>query len=165
MKTLFTIFELFVLIGRVFGIAVGCLIGYLVFDIFGLVGGGILGLLIGGYLGKLPGNRSIVAAHLSFKDKTNEDLRAELHQPDCELPNYILLELNYRGADIISEFPIVLDLLEDPDPGKRRKGVAAITSVFPELANQVPGYRPTDTVDECKRKARILRDKMKRKDS
>ncbi len=157
MRSLFTIFELFELIGPALGTAVGCIGGHYIFGPVGLVVGGILGLLLGIFLGKVPGNRSIVAIHREFMGKSDDDLRADLHHPECKYPNFTLLELNYRGADISSELPVVLDMLESPDLKRRRAGVAAITSAFPDMADKVPDYRPTDTVDECKRKIRVLR--------
>jgi len=158
MRPLFTIFDLLQLMGPVLGTAAGCAGGYCLFGTVGLVVGGILGLFIGKFLGNLSGNMSILAVHRQFTGKSDDVLRAELHRPECEYPNFILLELNYRGADVSSELPVVLDMLESPDRALRQKGVAAITSAFPDMARKLPDYRPSEPVDECRKKVRVVRD-------
>jgi hypothetical protein len=157
MKSLFTIFELFELIGVGLGTALGSIAGFRVFGLVGLVVGGVLGFLFGVFLGKLPANLTVLSICREFRGKSDDELREALHRSDCNYPNFILLELNYRGGDISSELPVVLDMLESPDLRRRRAGVAAITSAFPDVAAKVPDYRPGDSVEECRRKIRVLR--------
>jgi len=157
MRSLFTIFDAFWRIIPALGIVLGGLAGHRLFGPIGLVIGAILGLIIGSFLGKLPGNRMLIAIHRELKDKSDDDLRASLRSPDCKYPNITLLELNRRGVNISSELPVVLDMLEAEDIERRRKGVAAITSAFPGIADKVSDYKPTDTVDECRKKIQVLR--------
>ena len=56
--------------------------------------------------------------------------------------------------------PVVLDMLESDDVERRRFGVAAITSAFPEAAARVPDYNPDGTTEECREKIRVLREKQ-----
>jgi len=39
-----------------------------------------------------------------------------------------------------------------------KSDVAAITSAFPDMARKLPDYRPSEPVDECRKKVRVVRD-------
>jgi hypothetical protein len=155
----FTLFHLFVLLGIGTGLALGIAGGA---KLFGF-GGGVVGALAGGYAGFIIGRlpelwvmRSLARRLIS---KPSGELRAYLRQPDCLIPNIVLLELERRGEDISQELGVVLDLLVSEDATRRGHGWAALDSAFPEHARQIPDYRVGDTVEDCRRKTERLRNK------
>lgn len=86
------------------------------------------------------------------------ELRDNLRSPKCLIPNLILLELHRRGEEIRSELPLVVDLLVAEEPYRRRMGLAALNSAFPELSALIPDYNVNDSIDELRRKTIKLRE-------
>lgn len=154
---MFTIFHVLTLAGFVYGVIVGTRAGSALFGTVGAVVGAIVGGIVGAFVGRIPGFLMLRWLARDLGTKSTSDLRAELHDPSCVTPNCVLLELQYRGEDIRQELPVVLDLLVSDDVGRRGLGWAALTSAFPDLAKQIQDYRIGDSVDECRRKTRILR--------
>ncbi len=154
---MFTLFDIFELLGPLAGAAIGALIG-IRFGTPSAVIGAVVGIVAGRLFGKLPTFLMLKSLHRSLSQKSTEQLRAELRTERCLIPNVIILELSSRGENIMQYLPVVLDLLESEDSSRRGFGWAAITSAFPDLAHRISGYRLDDTIDECKRKLQILRD-------
>jgi hypothetical protein len=125
------------------------------------VGGGMAGALIGGWLGfllgKLPEILVLKWLYSHLSGATSNELRDFLHQPDCHIPNVVLLELQRRGEDIYQELGVILDLLVSKEVPRRALGWAALNSAFPDLALELCDYSIVDSIEECRRKTKTLR--------
>jgi hypothetical protein len=110
--------------------------------------GGILGLKFG----RLPLFLTIKFLRRDLSKKTVEQLRAELHNPNCLAPNVLILELGTRGEKVEQELPVVLDLLCSPLRDRRIRGWHALASVFPERAKIISDYRIDDSVEKRQEK-------------
>ncbi len=160
MRRLFTIFDLLkIVIPSILAIAGG--VAGSNFGTIGLIIGAIIGLLLGGYLGTLLDMFAFRTLCQRLSNTSTDDLHAILGRPEIDLeypPNFVLLELNRRGEVTSSDLSIIFDMLESDDVERRRCGVAAMTSAFPEIADKAPDYRLDDTTDGCKMKVKVLRD-------
>jgi hypothetical protein len=154
---MFTVFHVLVIAGLVVGGAVGADVGWKLLGTAGGIVGAVVGAIAGLYLGNVPYFLVRLSIARALAAKTTAELKADLHSPDCLIPNFVLLELRRRGQDIRRELPLILDLLVSENVGRRSHGWAALTSAFPELAEQIGDYRLGDSVDECRRKTEILR--------
>lgn len=154
---MFTLFHVLVLAGFLFGAMFGARAGSVLFGTVGGVCGAVVGAVVGVVVGRIPWLLVMRSLARDLGGKSTAELRTSLHSPGCLTPNCILLELQRRGEDIRCELPVVLDLLVSDDVGRRGHGWAALTSAFPELAEQVRDYRIGDSVDECRRKTETLR--------
>lgn len=154
---MFTPFHSLVLAGLLFGAIFGARGGSALFGTAGGVVGALLGAVVGVVAGRIP---HLLALHSLARDlagKSSAELRAFLRSPSCLTPNCVLLELRQRGEDIHCELPVVLDLLVSANSGRRGQGWAALTSAFPGLAEQIRDYRIGDSVAECRKKTKIVR--------
>jgi hypothetical protein len=153
----FTAFDLFVIVAICAGFVLGLAGGAKLFG----AAGGLVGALVGGYagftLGCLPEWLVLRSLSLGLARETSAGLRSWLHSQNCPIPNLVFLELQRRGEDVQQEFGVVLDLLGSEELAQRTRGWAALTSAFPELAEQVQDYRLGDSVEECRRKTAELR--------
>jgi len=160
MRKFFTIFDLIWVATPIVLAALGWVIG----SRFGLLGGiaGVLpGFFVGCILGQLPTLFSVRSFARRVDGMPAAELRAYLRLavPDLNYPpNFVLLELNRRGEVILADLWSVFDMLESTEVERRRCGVAAITSAFPEIADKAPDYNVDDETDECVRKIRALRE-------
>lgn len=154
---MFTLFQVLILAGLVFGAMFGARVGSMLLGTIGVVFGGIVGAVAGIMLGRIPELLVLRSLKRELGGKTTAELRAYLRAPDYLTPNFVLLELRSRDEDIRCDLPIILDLLAADNVGRRNSGWAALTSAFPELVEQVRDYRIGDSVDECRRKTEILR--------
>jgi hypothetical protein len=153
----FTIFHLFALAAFAVGGVLGARLGFGLWGIPGGIGGALAGAGAGLIAGRIPFRLVLYWLARGLKSKSSAELRDDLHRPDCEMPNLVLLELARRGEDIHCELPVVLDLLVSENSSRRCLGFAALTSAFPELAGQIRDYRLYESVDECRQKTEILR--------
>jgi hypothetical protein len=153
---MFTLFDLIRLLAMVGGAAALSAIGWKTFGIIGCVVGVPLGFVMGGMIGQVPLIVALKWMSRRFDSMTDEELVAELHNPECLTPNVLLLELNRRGSDIQRELPFVQSLLTSDEMHRRTSGWAALTSAYPELVGRIPGYNPTATAAECQTKCQPL---------
>ncbi len=87
-----------------------------------------------------------------MREKTTEELRAILREPNWLYYRNALLELKRRGEDIRQEVVSVLNLLISELKQERLGGWIILKKVYPELAARVADYNPRDPVDTCKEK-------------
>lgn len=153
---MFTLFDLLRLIGFLGGAFVGGSLGWEWLGVFGLVLGGAGGFFVGGFVGQLPLICALKFVSRKFDAMTSDDLRQQLHAPDCLAPNVLLLELRRRGEDIQSELTFLHSLLVSDEMFRRTAGWAALTSAFPELVHRIPNYNPTGTPAECRKNCELL---------
>jgi hypothetical protein len=145
---MFTLFDLFQVLGPIFGFIIG--------GAFGAEYGvplGIAGALCGGYLalhlGRLPTKLMVRSARKDFAPFLVSDLEAKL-DGGCWAPNLILMELKARGEDVTKHLPFVLSLLQDEEFFRRTRGYAASLSAFPNDARELADYNPTKSVEDCR---------------
>ena len=148
-----TIFEIIPLALIIFGIVFGVKLGSRYGDVaagIGAVVGGVLGL----FCWRLPlyWTATFLDRKRDFSRKTVEELRAMLRDPNCRVPNVVLLELAKRGQNMKQELPLVFDMLTSPLPERRYLGRRTLVSVFPERARLVGNYRADESVEKCKEK-------------
>ena len=153
---MFTLFDLIRLLAAAGGAIILGVTGWNTFGILGCVVGIPTGLVVGAVVGQLPLVVCVRLITRQFGRMTDEQLVDELHDPGCLTPNLLLLELNRRGYDIQRELPFVQSLLASDEVHRRAAGWAALTSVFPELVDQIPDYCPTATTAECKANCELL---------
>jgi hypothetical protein len=160
MRKFFTVFDLIWVVAPIVLTGIGIAVGRQ----FGLVGGivgAVLGFLAGCYVGQLPTLRQVRSFGRRAAGMTAAELRAYLHAPVLDLnypPNFVLLELNRRREVILSDLWAIFDMLESTEVERRRCAVAAITSAFPEIADEAPDYDINDDTDTCIVKVRALRE-------
>lgn len=148
---MFTLFDLFRLLGPLFGLTVGFDAGHH----FGTVGC-LVGAIAGGYLGLLAGRFPLqlsdwFAFRLLRKESTPQ-LWSDLKDESYLMPNYVLLELKRRGEPMAEALNLVLSMLTSDDRPRRLRGFAAFLSGFPELAGRMNRYNP-DAPDAERREA------------
>ena len=148
---MFTLFDLLQLVGFIGGLVLGIALGADSFGIVGGIVGGIGGFFIGAIIGRLPLIATLWLQARQFKSHSSDELRQSLHRDDCLTPNLHLLELQRRGEDIQTELPLVLQMLVSDHSDRRGFGWAALTSAFPDVANQISGYNPMASKAECKK--------------
>ena len=152
-----TIFEMIPLYAMIFGICGGVWFG----SRFGNVGGWIGGL-IGGVVGWFSWRFLLVwmckqlDRKRNLSNKTIEELRAMLRDPNCKIPNVVLLELGTRKQNMEQELPVVFEMLLSPLQERRKRGWFTLASVFPERAKLVSNYRADDSVEVCREKMQKL---------
>ena len=122
--------------------------------LFGVVGG-IGGALGGGYLGLRIGFAPTALVLTLISVKLGRMSVKELHQSLMRgtnrlIPNLVLLELQRRGEDIEPYRPFVFDLLRSSEMSDRSRGLAALQSAFPELAERLTDYRISDSPEACR---------------
>ena len=148
-----TIFHLIPFYALMFGMCCGLVIGAKFGRNYAL-DGGIVGGVLGFFCWKIPiewllkwFNRKQNLSH-----KTTEELRTMLHDPHCEFPNLVLLELGIKGEKMERHLPVILDLLTSPLPERRRRAWLAFVSIFPERAKLISDYHWDDSDEGCKEK-------------
>ena len=152
--TIFQVSPLFAIIfGTLWGIQLGSQFGYIGAGIGGILGG-TLGLfcwrlLLAWICKGLDRKRNLT-------NKTLEELRAMLRDPNCPIPNIALLELGLRKQNMEQELPAVLEMLVSPVQQRRIRGWRTLASVFPERAKLIADYRIDDSVEKCKEKVQRL---------
>ncbi len=151
-----TLFDLLKLFGLVLGAAIGGSFGWNSLGIIGGVVGAIAGSICGGLIGQLPLAILLKLVAKKHTRLSSAQLRQQLRDDQCPIPNILLLELRRRGEDISIELPFVHSLLSSPDMHRRITGWAALTSAYPQLTAAVPDYNPTNDTDECCRTSKPL---------
>lgn len=109
--------------------------------------GGCAGFLVG----RLPQRVVLRSLCRSLALKTSDELHSFLHDPDCPIPNLVLLELQRRGEDLRSELGAILNLLVSGDVARRARGLAAMAAAFPHLGGLAADYHLDDSVADCRR--------------
>jgi hypothetical protein len=154
---MFTLFHVFELAGPVLGAGTGFVVGLRLFGEVGCVVGLLAGGVTGFVLARLPERMVLKSLARKLAPMSAKELRAHLRSRECLTTNIVFLELRRRGEDIHQELPIVLDMLVSDSSGRRGAGWAALSSAFPDLARKVRGYRPNESVAECRKKTEVLR--------
>jgi hypothetical protein len=138
---MFTIFDFFGLILPVAGLVYGSMDGF--------ERGGVMGAIVGGAIGGVTGaivSRLVLIVPLaliswSLRRRPTADLQAELRSKASLAPNVLLMELHRRGEVGEEDLAVIFDLLLDEAMDQRSRGLAALRSVYPELAAKIPEYR------------------------
>jgi hypothetical protein len=144
-----TIFHLMQWGGIAAGLIYGWSYGEQWFGVIGAVTGAILGAIGGNFIGILP--LWIVMKFITPKlsKLSEQELRQQVSDPECMIPNLILLELSSRNLNIENHISDVLNMLRSEDTSRRGFGLAALNSVFPNLASEIDTYSIDDSVEQC----------------
>lgn len=149
---MFTMFHVFGLVLPIAGIVYGAWLGF--------ARGGWATALVGAVLGGLTG---FIAARLilvvplgllswSLRRRSTADLQSELRGRKSLAPNAVLIELRRRGEVAREDLGAVFDLLLDESLEQRSRGLAALRSAYPELAQKIADYR-IEPLDDAGRAA------------
>ncbi len=147
---MFTLFDLFELLGFVLGAIGGIAAGY---SWLGWVGG-ILGAFAGAAVGFLCGRIPLLVSwrfarwHLARQSATQ--LRAALHGGNWPAYHLFLTELARRGEAIGDEAGVFVPMLADDDLVKRYHGWSVVRAFYPDLAARIPGYDPRSPAERCR---------------
>ena len=150
--------RLFALAGLVIGFGLGAEYGA---KLFGLIGGTV-GALACGYIGFRIGciPHALVLTKLSVNlgRMPLDELRASLKGVNRLIPNYVLLELKCRGEDIDQHLPMILGMMVSHDADLRVRGLAALRSAFPEMAERLGDFPVNGPVMACQEAVNRLSD-------
>lgn len=138
------------------GTAAGAVLGWQWFGWIGLVAGSVLGFAVGSVVGNLPFAAATSYFRWSFSRYSLQQLRDSLHSDDCLAPNLFLIELHRRGEDVSAELPLLYTRLTSEHGHQRVAALAAIQTMFPDLAQTIPDYNPNLPVEECRQRAEPL---------
>jgi hypothetical protein len=146
---MFTLFHLIRLISVLAGLVWGWSYGRHLFGIAGAILGAILGFVIGNIIGYIPEWLALKTIVPKLSKMSEEELRRKISDPECYIPNLILLELNSRGLNIDNHLADVLNMLRSDDSSRRGFGWAALTSAFPDATKEVKTYDINDSIEKC----------------
>jgi hypothetical protein len=150
--------DLLCLVGTVTGVTVGSVLGFEHFGVWGAVGGGLASLWLCSRLVAFVRLQELILIKRSFRNRSTGSLYAEVVERRCLMLNFTLLELRSRGVDIAPLLLVVLDGLESEDAGNRARGWAALSSAYPEWAENIRDYQPVHgTLTSCREKVGRLR--------
>jgi len=155
-----TVFDFFEALGLMFGLAAGV-------GVAETSGGGwlkrigvvILGALAGWFCGWLPAWVREWLRRRRLSVATTDALRARLNDRslDIWLPyNLVVLELQKRGVEVGTAFPLVVRLLSANDSEQRYHGWQMLRLFFPDLARTIPDYDPSLGKAICQAKAESI---------
>jgi hypothetical protein len=157
----FTIFDLLGLVLTVAGLVCGAVVG---FERGGLLAA-VVGAALGGVIGFIASRLALIVpfavVSIGLRRRSTPDLRSELRSKASLAPNVLLMELRRRGEAGEEDIAVVLDLLLDDSLEQRSRGLAALTSAYPDLAARIPEYR-IEPLDDAGRAA-VLRLRQERK--
>jgi hypothetical protein len=129
---MFTIFDLFVLVGGLAGFVVGAVVGWLHFGLIGAAAGCVAGALLGLIAGRVPWLLVWWLLRYRLSSSTSEALRERLTK-QYYISHLIIGELVSRGEPVESFRQFVLDQLRSEDADVRRFGEANSSLWFPGL--------------------------------
>lgn len=137
---MFTIFDVFALIGPCYGVFVGATKGYHYYGWWGGIAGAIVGFLIGLTAGRLPFLLAIII--VNFGGKSTAQLRQVFRDDQYYIYHLALAALMERGEDISQVKPVIIATLASPDEDKRRFGWAALQLGYTDLAAALERFNP-----------------------
>jgi hypothetical protein len=156
--TRLTFFVVLHLVGGAVGLIAGAFFGFKHFHILGLIVGAVLGFLVGHAIGYLPTWLGTRWMFRSIEKSTTAELRGSLERGEWNFyQTMALLQLAVRKEDVQPYLPRILLMLESNETLTRVYGWDAFRIVFTELSQRIEDYDPRGTVDECRRKAALLR--------
>lgn len=154
---MFTLFDFLMLVGTFTGLYVGLRGGAAHYGILGgLVGAG-LGAVVGNRIGGLPWRIGRWFAMRHLNRQTTEEIRASLRSGECLMVNLAVMVLKARGENPLPELLLILDMMSSDAYDVRCRGMAALFYAFPDLAEELEGYRPDCSPGECRAKTDPLR--------
>ena len=151
-----TIFHLLAIVLAVVGLIQGMQLGARYFGGVGAFGGALLGAYVGLLCGWLPGVLGFHWLLRGIRRKTTQELRLILGGDKASDFNLALTALRIRGEDIQRERTRVVALLASDSYECRKNGWSLLQRFYPDVAGQISDYRPTDSIEICRRKAEAV---------
>ena len=150
---MFTLFDLYELLGLALGLMLGLTIGWRCGGWVGCLAGVPVGLVVGGVCGRVPYVVARAVVFRSLRRKSAGQLRQMLRGPLWPAYHLFLAELLRRGEDIKPELDVVLPLLVSQDAVQRIHGWSILRRMYPDLAARVPDYKPSESAEACRARA------------
>lgn len=139
---MFSMFDALQLFTGVAGLMTGASLGTVWHDCWGGLLGAFAGFLAGLMIGRLPALVAASSVDRQFRHLSEEQLRRYLRGPSWFLYHHAFAELASRGADLTPEVPVVVALLRDADPARRRLGATIVRRHYPRWAAELSDTAP-----------------------
>ena len=152
---MFTLFHAFELLGLLFGLIVGALIGYRLDGVPAALLGALFGAAAGTFLGRLPFALGLFLMQRSMERGGVEALEQRLEK-EYYLSHHLLAQLAAQGAPMERYEGYVLSLLRSEQEDKRQFGWTNLKVWFPALAEKVGPFDPAAPVEECRKRLEVL---------
>lgn len=149
---MFTLFDLFELIGMLGGLALGIAFGASRYGVIGGVLGGIVGFFAGWWCGRIP----YLLGRLTAAIKPIQYWRDCLERREWAAYKIAIVELSRRGEDINRYRQVFVESLISENPLEREIGCTVLRAFYPDTASRIPDYDPSEPVDTCRKEAEIL---------
>jgi hypothetical protein len=150
-----TIFDVFQLTCTFGGMTLGFLMGHRHFGLAGGIVGVVVGMAVGVFVGRLPLALSLWWLKRDLKQSSIAGLKSKLDR-QFYLSHLIIAELVVRGEPVESFKSYVLALLHSDAADKRNFGWNNLRIWFPELAEKMEGFKPSNPTEECERRLKGL---------
>jgi hypothetical protein len=134
------------LLGLITGLFLGGTLGAAKGGVWGFILGALSGAALGLVCGRIPALVVYSVIIRGLKRKSTEQLRALLAGREYRAVNLAIVELN-----------LVLGMLVSNAYDERCRGWAAMLTAFPERAQSIGDYSPTDTIEVARSKVARLR--------
>lgn len=143
----YSLFDLFIFFGVTAGIIIGSKCGYGNLGVAGAVLGGAIGAL----MGWLPYAVASYFVQRSLEKESVQQLRDRIRSGnEYFITPLLLAHLLRRGENVADELPFIIELIKSDSADRRRFGWAALKFAFPEIASEIPEFRPHDSTDKCR---------------
>ncbi|HUT61272.1 MAG TPA: hypothetical protein VNA25_25770 [Phycisphaerae bacterium] len=146
---MFTLFDLFQLLGLIIGAATGAIYGAHWYGWIGCLVGVPLGLALGFVCGRIPFVAALFWLRSDLTSMSTEHIRSKFQGGPYPAYHLFLRELLRRGESIHEEIPVVLSLLGSASKDQRHHGWYILRSFFSELAAAIPDYDPGASTEIC----------------
>jgi hypothetical protein len=151
--------QLLPLLGLITGLFLGGTLGAARGGLWGSILGALCGAFLGLACGRIPALVVFSVTIHGLKRISTEQLRALVRAEECRAVNIVILVLKSRGEDVHQELDLVLGMLVSIAYDERCRGWAAMQTAFPELAERIADYSPTDPIEVgCAKVARLQAD-------
>lgn len=154
---MFTLFDALEISAIGIGMIIGAKHGYVVFGTTGAVMGSVIGGGIGFLAGRLPWVLGSRWVNRRYAADSNERLRERLRSGKEYFVSHILLaHLMSRGENVADELPCIVALINSEYVDRRHFGWAALKLAFPDRAQKIASYQPSDSTEKCRSVVSLL---------
>jgi hypothetical protein len=148
---MFTLFDMFAVIAAVVGLSGAAFAGYAFWGGWGGLGGAIIGVVVGWFVGNIPAVYASNKLKRELKQTPDDELKARLVS-QYYISHLIIAELVVRGHPVEDFRDYVLTRINSEHIDQRRFAWTNLRIWFPELAENLKGFDPTEATELCQEK-------------